>query len=1428
MSGPWEDYKTESGPWEDYQSPATQGPELRQGEPPDLWDKITGLFKDPGKEGARAVKAIVDAESLKISPSAAYAIPEKTMKKAFDTDPELQGRRKRTLEAIKKFNDTGVEDGWHESLFKSLKTVPLQAQIAAGGLLQMMGEGTQGQTFDPYPAYGLTLQDTMKFAAEKVDSTETLKLGRDLIASGKEKSAALAPNVAPGSMKAHVNSAVESVGLNVAYLLPSLATGNPGFALALMGATATGQAYGEQREGGSGPWTATLASLGYGASEVLTEFVPVGVYLKPGKQFVNRLVEAEFSEIPTESLNTIIQDTIDKVTIHPDMTLRDAMDHVEETIIVTAISTLGLAGASHTVNKAIAGELTGGAREIFTRAKNAALRADKPPKQAVIEGLNAVAETEEGKAIIEQKQAAIVQEAGVINDEAAEPSPIDEQSLDDALDQVFSGERNIEDIIIEDTLMEGGEETDIQQGETAQVDFPEVSADPVKTVIDSVRAVNQSLGERGEVDLAPLVEIGKVIWNEGRTKIEDFTSRMKEYLGDAWEKVKDFVKAAYDKIREERGSISFVESSRSQKQDKTAKSRIRELTGQTTSVVDMVRQDKALAAGFKQAERYSRIAFKEGVKSGVEKANQVKPETTKQRIRRITGQTDISRMVSEDEALRAAFKKAEQAGRVAYREGNKEGVAKAKTEMKALIEKARAKSAQVQQTNKDIKTIKKLSKSTKGIDVEFQKRIRDLVKGLDFTKLSEKKYEELQELQKLVEESGSTFGIPEQRIKQLSRLTKTPIRDMTPENIAELRSQIEQLAELGKMLAEMKYQFKEDARLKKLDEVVRTTNNLDPHVDKKMDRTRDKMKIAVIEFYTNTLHTPRVAELADKFIEDGPQLGMIKRMGEAETELMATAINREIKLLEKLKELGITEIIDDSDSAVRMMAVMKYREGATDQAERLLDMHGMNTLPTLTEQEEAIIEAIRQDMEDHKAGLIAVYEALENDVFPELPVYYLPNKYVGEEEIIPELQTEGKGRTVRTFDGFTHKRVPGVDRVLRTDILEVYREAILEQEWYKGMQPVIADIKSVVLTDEYKEAAGSVLYNWWKDQIDITARRGWSAMAHNTGWSNALRRIRHNLNTAILGFKASTIILQPFAVFDGMAYVNNKLGARAAGRVLSEFAKSWLVPGKSKSIIEESNALKQRKGGELAITEELLKAKGESLKDKATRLAFKWIQTADIKTAAAVQEAVRKIMVEEGMSEQDALKEAEFVMKLSQGDSSITSRPHILGKGEGVRTIFTFQTFVMNRWGIIMNDLILGKIGYGNAKEKFTALASLGILMLAGAEEDEAREWLYEMTSGKEMKKDNRSLLEKTFVNLASTMPAVGSAVNAVSTGMGAEPPAIRIGLKGLKGVRNMFHAADGEKRFKGFLDAVESGTALFIGLPGTAQFFDILEGGLE
>ena len=972
-----------------------------------------------------------------------------------------------------------------------------------------------------------------------------------------------------------------------------------------------------------------------------------------------------------------------------------------------------------------------------------------------------------------------------------------------------------------------------------------------QSLTEKIKAINDTIGEKGSADLTPIVDLGRSVYQQGAQTFEKFQARMKELLSDVWDKVQKYIRQAWDVVSNEKGEISFDKKKKGGTIENAAEEKAgatEQVAGETVpATVGSIKSDVGVRVSteYNQAETQATAELKKSLakaeralksaqeknKTAAIKRSQEKVQSIKARIREITGQTRniVPPTVKEYDALKAAFTKAAQAAREAYRTGNTEGVEKAKAQMREAVEKAREKATQELQRKKDIAAIRKLSEVKGSIAVDYQKKIRDLMEGFDFKNITPKKWEQLKGLHDYIEREGVPLGINPKRLAELKRLTDIPLKSLDNEQLSVLRKQLEELTALGKLKASMKYKYNERKRGGLLQRIIETTRNLDPSVQFKKGelRKRDKFKVATIAMYLNTLHTPRVADFADGYSSyKGEQARLVKGMGEAETRAVASATKRQQAWLDYLKENNIDLPVEGSESDVNMNIVIRMREGATKQAERIMKDHGVEKVPTLTDTEEKIVEYIRQDMERNKAKLAATWEEINGEIFPEQKVYYLPLKYMGEEELLPETQTEGRGRTTHTFDGFSHARRPNVDKSPRVGLAKIYQEATMEQEWYTGIQPMVEDTKSVVLTPEYKDKAGSVLYDWWKTQLDIMARRGWTASAQLTALSSALAAIRHNVTSATLVFKLNTVIMQPMAVFDAMSYVNSYYGPVAAAKVGGAVAESFLRPGWSTANIEGSEALKQRAAGELVIQEELARL-DESFMDRAKRAGFNMIQWTDIKTAAGVQEQVRKILAERGMDADEAQRDAEFVMHMSQGSTSVAYRPHILAMGEGYRTWFTFQNFILNRWGILIHDIAMGKIVNGDGiKARILGIMSLGILMAGGYAEDEARRKVRQLYSNP--KEDKRNIFEQVFVNTVGMMPFFGNFVTAISQKFDAQPPTVSHMQKSIEGAFQVAKGKDEKAKVKGGLKLSEGLMTIFLGIPGLGQIFDLIEGGMS
>jgi hypothetical protein len=82
---------------------------LRQGsETVSLWEKAKNLFRDPEEEGAKAVQALVDAESLKIRPSEAYKYRD-MIDRGVEISPQAAALRGDLTDRVKQSWDIGMK-----------------------------------------------------------------------------------------------------------------------------------------------------------------------------------------------------------------------------------------------------------------------------------------------------------------------------------------------------------------------------------------------------------------------------------------------------------------------------------------------------------------------------------------------------------------------------------------------------------------------------------------------------------------------------------------------------------------------------------------------------------------------------------------------------------------------------------------------------------------------------------------------------------------------------------------------------------------------------------------------------------------------------------------------------------------------------------------------------------------------------------------------------------------------------------------------------------------------------------------------------------------------------------------------------------------------------------------------------------------------
>ena len=753
---------------------------------------------------------------------------------------------------------------------------------------------------------------------------------------------------------------------------------------------------------------------------------------------------------------------------------------------------------------------------------------------------------------------------------------------------------------------------------------------------------------------------------------------------------------------------------------------------------------------------------------------------------------------------------------------NVSDMAKAFARIDAAL-KANDNKEQITQMAKMAKKVKQAMATGRGIAVDYQKKIADILQDYSLKKPTAATIEKLNGLAKYIEQNPDA-NIPAHLIKRLDTLKKMSPKDIENDSLRDLNDLLLRLWNLGELKMAMKGKYNERFIKASVDKLLTTTVNV------------DKKSIGGLSW----LHAPRVADILDGVRRyKGFNVALQKKVSHS----VAKAMQRSEQVIKEALDYisAIKNEFTKEEQAI-MAFNMAKDQGLYSQAQALIGAYageyGWKTEADLvmTQEMTHAVNVLRGTFAKTVDYLAAVYEEIENKPFIKGENYF-PNKYDKnfdknvdlDAPTIGEMQNY-QGKQINK--GFTIARMKGVKKVLRTDIFNVFAEAISEQQYYMGVQPVLNEIANIVKQPAYQERVGKVGVQWWDRYLKGVANKGRSL---NRGIFDAwLREKRLNISKAVLGYKLTSAILQPTAIIDAYAYVYLNHGALAANELILQLAANLSVPGYTKRTVAKSLGLQLRKGdaGE-QVLQELANDRTSSRLSRALTKGGMWaLRGLDIKTAASVQKTMYNYFRRKGMDQEAAQREADFVMNLTQGSSEIGDVPLVLMEGEAYRTLLTFQTFVLNRWGLITHDIIRSGImkgGIMSVPRKLKGLLALFLLSLAGGVENILRKTIGELTTGKEYP-EKFNFWQQSLLTVPEAAPVVGSLLtSAIEYGQGASVPLSRLAENIVKGSMALVNPTGDTKkeqeisRTKGALKLSEA-LATYYGVSGSAQAFDFID----
>ncbi len=237
--------------------------------------------------------------------------------------------------------DQAEETSFLDAAKKGIESIPGLAKQSLAGLLQFTGDTGMASAIAG-PEEGA--QDP---------NWQAQVVGQEMYRRGEAEVKATLPDVEPGTLKAHIYGAVQSLGLSGVAMATGVLSGSTMPLIALAGFSGS-QEYGAQRQGGSDVPTAVLGAVVNGLAEYWGERLPFEAYMRSPGFFMKAIKGALFDTVGELGTQTV-QSAVQKLTYQPGMTWDDFAVAMKDTFIQSLMAggaqgvTIG--GAAHLTQK---------------------------------------------------------------------------------------------------------------------------------------------------------------------------------------------------------------------------------------------------------------------------------------------------------------------------------------------------------------------------------------------------------------------------------------------------------------------------------------------------------------------------------------------------------------------------------------------------------------------------------------------------------------------------------------------------------------------------------------------------------------------------------------------------------------------------------------------------------------------------------------------------------------------------------------------------------------------------------------------------------------------------------------------------------------------------------------------------------------------
>ena len=732
-----------------------------------------------------------------------------------------------------------------------------------------------------------------------------------------------------------------------------------------------------------------------------------------------------------------------------------------------------------------------------------------------------------------------------------------------------------------------------------------------------------------------------------------------------------------------------------------------------------------------------------------------------------------------------------------------------------------------------------------GIDVSYRQRIRNVMSGFLVNKPTEATIKDAQELAAFLDAergTGMDLTLNAKMADMLRKLSGTALWDMPTSSLEDMFDQIYQLTEVGRLYQQGKetdYRRQQDRDLFS----VMYSTPIEKHLEIKpteiggslplVDRFKNKMGAvsdAMRRWYTYHMPMDVVFDLLDgakhyaganyrlfKSRLDNSFSAFRGEMQSIETEFKAKV--SEFKIGKSESERVGAYAIDRQDTG-RKKLLNTLSDGTPEDDVRVNKM--LDELK-LTANEQAFYDWMRGKLDAIRPSIEKVMKETYNAEMDKVDHYFPFITDWGLMESANDmygLEMDDTGAWVKNptgagglkknvQQGFTKSRVGAGQQAVKFDAMRAFHKHMQDVNYYIHVGPTVKYLQEIANRDEYGQSVGKIGQRIVREYLDTMARQGGMNGSHILRWVDT---IRNNVGVGTLGFRLSSILIQPSSLLDGFGMIGGRWGFKGA---LNVTQKKWHDFMKA-----NMTEIRDRIGDDWAFGE-------AELKSRIARYGFMPLQWLDERTAGAIASgAYEKNLHERGLTvdfdhpDKEALVYAQKMVRRTQASAGYKDQPLAITRGAlmgGSRTlaraVYQFQTFSLNKFSLMAHDGLYSAI---KNKEPMTGLAILAWTSMAFAVEESIRMGLRMAPGGAGDDGDPEEILKNVGMDYLQIIPWLGSAVSALQYSSFPAPMVEAIASTA-KGVKSMLTSKTEAARQRGAVRAA-MGAGTMLGVPGTSQ----------